>query len=196
LAESCLCLKDSGEISDGPYDINITNIGLVQVFCDQQTDGGGWTLIQRRTSPFSMSFDRKWVEYENGFGNSLGEFWLGNKILYELTKSPRELRVDLKSRENTNGYAVYSYFKVNGPDVKYRLEISGYRGNISDCGASSSWQQFATSDFDKGHCADDDNAGWWYTDCGCGDLNRQARPKWYSWKIANDDITFSEMKIR
>lgn len=142
-----------------------------------------------------MSFDRTWVEYENGFGNLAGEFWLGNKIIHELAKSPREVRIDLKSRENVTGYAVYPYFKVHGPIVKYRLEISGYHGNINDCGAPSSWQHFTTSS-SGGNCAVEDAAGWWYKDCGCGNLNRQTRPKWYSWRVANDNIVFSEIKIR
>ncbi|XP_073249852.1 angiopoietin-related protein 6-like [Porites lutea] len=142
-----------------------------------------------------------WVEYENGFGKPDSEFWLGNKVIHELSKRQVEVQIVLKSRSNLTGPAKYSCFKVHGRNDKYRLEISGYVGDIGDCASSSSGQDFSTVDFDNDatpnrDCADEDNAGWWYSDCGCGNLNRQSRPKWYFWKAGNDDIIYSEVKIR
>ena len=200
-AESCKSLKEAGTNLDGLHHINIPSIGSVQVFCDQSTDGGGWTVIQRRATPFSLSFERNWVEYENGFGKPDSEFWLGNKVIHELSKRQVEVQIVLKSRSNSTGPAKYSCFKVHGRNDKYRLEMSGYVGDIGDCALNSSRQYFSTVDFDNDatpnrDCADEENAGWWYSDCGCGNLNRQSRPKWYSWKAGNDDIIYSEVKIR
>ena len=100
-AESCKSLKEAGTNLDGLHHINIPSIGSVQVFCDQSTDGGGWTVIQRRATPFSLSFERNWVEYENGFGKPDSEFWLGNKVIHELSKKQVEVQIVLKSRKFT-----------------------------------------------------------------------------------------------
>lgn len=60
------------------------------------TDGGGWTVIQRRGVPIPEesagireSFARNWDEYEKGFGSLSGDFWLGKtfKPLYVLLYS-------------------------------------------------------------------------------------------------------------
>ncbi|KAH3768145.1 hypothetical protein DPMN_169357 [Dreissena polymorpha] len=44
----------------------------VQVYCDMDTDGGGWTIFQRRFNG-SVDFYRNFSDYENGFGNVAGE---------------------------------------------------------------------------------------------------------------------------
>ena len=68
---------------------------MSDVFCDQTTKGGGWTVFQKRLDG-SVNFYRGWADNKNGFGNLKGEFWLGLDKLYRLTKTKNMLRVDLE----------------------------------------------------------------------------------------------------
>ncbi|XP_077973463.1 uncharacterized protein LOC120337177 isoform X3 [Styela clava] len=73
------------ESSDKPF----------EVYCDLVTDGGGWTVFQRRMDG-TEDFYRGWDEYANGFGEKDKEMWLGLETIHQLTKNRSyELRVDL-----------------------------------------------------------------------------------------------------
>lgn len=68
---------------------------LLQVFCDMETSGGGWTIIQRRRSGL-VPFYQDWKQYKQGFGSIRGDFWLGNEHIHRLTRQPTRLRVELE----------------------------------------------------------------------------------------------------
>ncbi|XP_066270927.1 angiopoietin-2-like [Branchiostoma lanceolatum] len=63
-----------GQVSSGVHSIKSVNVdNPVSVYCDQATDGGGWTVIQRRFDG-SLEFFR-WIRaYQEGFGDSSGEY--------------------------------------------------------------------------------------------------------------------------
>jgi len=103
-----------------------------KVFCDQSTQGGGWAVFQKRFDG-SVDFYQNWTSYKDGFGNLVGEFWLGFDKIYQLTSSRRTaLRVDLGDFNGTSMYAEYDSFKVLGEEDSYELQLGNYSGiNIS-----------------------------------------------------------------
>ena len=102
------------------------------MFCDMTTDGGGWTVFQRRLDG-SVDFYLDWESYKNGFGDLNGEFWLGNDNLHRLTAADDvTLRVDLEDFDGDTRYAEYTTFKVGDEVDKYCLLIGGYSGTAGD----------------------------------------------------------------
>ena len=130
--KSCAELLRDGWNSSGVYTINPDGGNSIQVLCDMTTEGGGWTVFQRRLDG-SVDFYRGWESYKNGFGNLCGEFWLGNDNIHRLTDSDDVmLRVDLEDFEGNITYAEYTTFKVADEADKYRLLIRGYNGTAGD----------------------------------------------------------------
>ena len=107
--KNCAEVYKSGGITSGVYRIKPDGAGPdFEVFCDQETTGGGWTVVQKRLDG-SVLFDRGWSDYKNGFGNLDGEFWLGLEKIHRLTKSPSKLRVDLEDFYGKTSYAEYDF---------------------------------------------------------------------------------------
>ena len=206
----CLCIhKRSPDLSSGVFRITLTGVGSISVYCDMETDGGGWTVFQRRKEG-SVDFYRGWTDYENGFGNLRDDYWMGLARLYKLLQfnGENELRVDLKNYAGNSAYAKYSSFFVGSSSSKYRLSVSGYSGTAGDSLTSSNGMQFSTKDQDNdahvgGHCASARRAGWWFGSCGYSSLNGLFQSgtsgryiNWYHFPRSWASLLFSEMKFR
>nr|KAG5709988.1 hypothetical protein BaRGS_030064 [Batillaria attramentaria] len=88
-------------------------------------------VLQRRQDG-SVDFNRNWTDYENGFGDLNGEFWLGLSNMHRLTSSKNySLRVKLTDRNNIKAYALYDTFYIDGPDQYYTLHVAGYSGTAA-----------------------------------------------------------------
>ena len=69
-----------GATKSGVYLIHPPNIaqGPWKVYCDLQTEGGGWMVFQVRDDVLPKeNFMRSWEDYKVGFGDFDREFWLG-----------------------------------------------------------------------------------------------------------------------
>ncbi|GBN70841.1 Techylectin-5A, partial [Araneus ventricosus] len=120
-------LNESGVYTIWPEERNATSKPL-QVYCDMETDGGGWTVIQRRGKfPVQQDFYLDWESYKNGFGNISQEFWLGNENIQVLCRSECKMRIDFQDKNGEKSFALYQSFSL--PTSNYRLTISDYSGN-------------------------------------------------------------------
>ena len=128
----CQDLYLNGSTTNGVYLVYPDNEGPIQALCDMTTEGGGWTVFQRRMDG-SVDFYLGWEDYRMGFGNLNGEFWLGNDNLHRLTaNADMMLRVDLEDYDGVRKYAEYTTFSVADANDNYRLTIDGYNGTAGD----------------------------------------------------------------
>ncbi|XP_053400682.1 ficolin-3-like [Mercenaria mercenaria] len=92
------------------------------VYCDMDTDGGGWTVLQNRYNG-TVDFYRNFSEYENGFGALNGEFWLGLKIVQEMTyQGTTEFRLDVTTVDHVTFTETYQNFYL-GKGPHYTLHL-------------------------------------------------------------------------
>uniref|UniRef100_A0A8C7XY61 Fibrinogen-like 2a n=1 Tax=Oryzias sinensis TaxID=183150 RepID=A0A8C7XY61_9TELE len=163
--------------------------GTFEVFCNMESYGGGWTVIQQRLDG-SVSFNRTWAEYKKGFGNLRGEFWLGNDHIHLLTKAKdMTLRIELEDFEGVREYAKYDQFYVANEFLHYRLSISGYSGTAGNAISfnkhfNHDQKLFSTPDLDNdmypsGNCGAYYSSGWWFDACMSANLNGKYYHKRY-----------------
>ena len=209
---SCLELYQAGYRINGVYTIFPTSLtdGL-QVYCDMETDGGGWIVFQRRQDG-SVDFYRTWAEYQSGFGDLQNEFWLGNDILRDLTGSGQwRLRVDMEDWKSNKSWSSYGEFAVTGD--KYTLHVGSYDAQ-SPAGDSMPWhdgQSFSTKDQNNDprsgyNCAKLYEGAWWFNTCFQAHLNGKYYPQgevsypqgiqWSKWKGHRYSLKKCSMKIR
>ena len=126
--KNCAEVYKSGDKISGVHKIDPDGLGEFEVFCDQTTAGGGWTVFQKRYNG-AVDFFRAWNDYKRGFGNLNGEFWLGLDKIHRLTaRSSNKLRVDLEDLHGKTAFAEYGSFSVASERAKYLLGLGGYLG--------------------------------------------------------------------
>ncbi|XP_078382553.1 uncharacterized protein LOC144665226 isoform X4 [Oculina patagonica] len=210
--KNCATLYKSGKRNSGVYTINPDGSGTFDVFCDQTTAGGGWTVFQKRQDG-SVDFYLGWADYKRGFGNLNGEFWLGLEKIHRLTSSGQyKLRVDLEDFAGNTAYAEYGSFGVASEGNKYQLSMGSYSGTAGDSLAYHNGYPFTTkdqdNDSDSGNCALQFKGAWWYNSCHDSNLNGiyhhgqyfgTDSVTWYRWTPNNkyyESAKRAEMKIR
>nr|XP_020442055.1 angiopoietin-2-like isoform X1 [Monopterus albus] len=209
----CAEILRSGVTESGIYSIRLPNsTQTVKVFCEMQTRGGGWTVLQHRRNG-SVDFHRGWREYKIGFGEPSGEHWLGNDIIHKLTRSQEySLHIQLKDKEGNEVFSHYDHFYIDGEDNNYSLHAEGFTGTAGRTSSlTHTGTQFSTKDRDNDRCtckcAQLASGGWWFEACGPSNLNGIYYPasssvvryngiKWYYWKGPNLRATMTTMMVR
>ena len=211
--QDCSDLISNGNYTSNVYTITPRNGLSFDVYCDMNTDFGGWVVIQKRVNGF-VTFYRKWDDYVQGFGSLNGELWLGLSKIHQLTQSGHwVLRVDIEDFEGNAAYAIYNLFKLGDAASNYTLSIAAYQGTAGDSITgyhSLNNMQFSTYDRDndldsRKNCAVLDKGAWWYRSCTNSNLNglylgpssnSYTGVGWYHWKNSWQSLKKSEMKIR
>ena len=190
------------------YSVNPDGRGHFTVYSDMRTDGGGWTVFQRRPDG-SVDFYRGWNDYKAGFGQLNAEFWLGNDKIHRLTTSkPSSLRVELDDWNGVKVYAKYGKFNIGDEKGLYRLEVGSYSGTAGDSLAYQNNMAFTTKDrhydrVSRYNCAVKFTGAWWYNACHHSNLNGQylgdkSDSRGARWEHFRKGLSskFTEMKLR
>ncbi|KAK3579681.1 hypothetical protein CHS0354_000061 [Potamilus streckersoni] len=207
---NCKEVQCSGQNTTGIYTIYPADgSNGFSVRCDMDTEGGGWTVFQRRVNG-SVDFYRTWADYKSGFGNLNTEFWLSLDYIHKLTSQENTtLRVDLITPGPPihSSYALYSVFKVGDEKSSYGLKISGYSGVAGDSMYLHNGNKFSTRDKDNDlvgySCAKTFFGGWWYNYCHQSNLNGLYGSVKFGegiiWSTLSNfyvSMTFVEMKLK
>ncbi|GFS95574.1 techylectin-5A [Nephila pilipes] len=205
----CFEVLENGNNRSGVYTIyprnRLTSGKSVDVYCDMETDDGGWTVIQRRGDyPEQQDFYQNWTSYKNGFGDITRDFWLGNDNIYALSNQKvYEVRFDLQDAKGDHRYALYKSFWIDDEHASYALHINDYSGNAGDSMQYHDGYKFSTKDRNNNKCARMLKGGWWYLDWAHTNLNGIYKPgvnsvnniHWWRWH-ANDGLAGVEIKVR
>ena len=201
-------LLHKGYTEDAVYGINPDGNGNISALCDQNTNGGGWIILQRRLDG-SVDFYRDWNSYKEGFGELMSEFWLGNDNIHKITTQDSQLLIELKDFDNITAHASYETFHVGTETEKYIVQFAEFSGTAGD---STDWHKgmmFSTKDQDNdlkagGSCAQQYTGAWWYKACHRANLNGQHGYRniandqgitWYSWR-GYHSLKESAMKVK
>ena len=106
------------------YQIHQNILKVIQVYCNQTTGEGGWTVFQRRTDGVVCLFC-DWEHYKQGFGNLQNEFWLGNENIFALTlqglysrSRGKELRINMMNVKKVKKSVWHADLHINNATAK------------------------------------------------------------------------------
>ncbi|XP_052230476.1 fibroleukin-like isoform X3 [Dreissena polymorpha] len=136
-------------------------------------------IFQRRFDG-SVDFHRNFRNYEYGFGDVVGEHWLGLKYIYEITSNGYfQLRVNITRNDGRKAYDVYGNFRLQ-PGPRYTLNLGAQlkshgvepssdtfftTSSRTPVGSAFSTYDHDSDKFADGNCAELYKGGWWYNDC-------------------------------
>ncbi|XP_006866777.1 PREDICTED: angiopoietin-2 isoform X3 [Chrysochloris asiatica] len=203
----------SGLTTNGIYTLTFPNsTEEIKAYCDMESSGGGWTIIQRREDG-SVDFQKTWKEYKAGFGNPSGEYWLGNEFVSQVTNQKHYvLKIYLKDWEGNEAHSLYDHFYLSSEELNYRIHLKGLTGTAGKISSiSQPGNDFSTKDADNDKCickcSQMLTGGWWFDACGPSNLNGMYYPqkqntnkfngiKWYYWKGSGYSLKATTMMIR
>ena len=121
----------------------------------------------------SVSFERCWNEYVDGFGDVDGNFWLGLEAIHTLTDAePMSLQIDIVPFNIPAVSIPYQQIHVGDAASEYLLTISSRTSGFGTLYTSMNYHsgsKFSTYDRDNSNhssqCSVDYRTGWWFQNC-------------------------------
>ncbi|XP_013416444.1 ryncolin-4-like [Lingula anatina] len=137
------------------------------------TYDGDWLIIMRRYND-DVNFNQSWTSYKHGFGDPTNQFWIGNKVIYQLTNQNNySLQMDLLSCNGRYYYARWSLFRIGSEYQNYKVKdmlvesfnttntTKAVESLTNPLGAS-----FSTYDRARNtNCPISFGGGWWFRQC-------------------------------
>ncbi|ELU07168.1 hypothetical protein CAPTEDRAFT_143841, partial [Capitella teleta] len=214
--KNCNELLSRGKTHSGVYSIQRDTSHDMRVYCDMETDGGGWLVIQRRKDG-SQDFFLNWDDYAAGFGHLNDEFWIGfSHLLVVRGNNFNRFTAPLEPTPNKINITFYSISNLR--DLPFSIVcLRIVKFAILICLAWNSMtyhnvMKFSTRDSDNdahstGDCAKSCKGGWWYRKCHHSNLNGLYLQvngtfkgyngiHWGGMKSLSYSLEFSEMKMR
>jgi len=121
-------------------------------YCDQKTDGGGWTLLQHNgisrselwekytntSMKYQTDWAQNWANYKHGFGhvmcNGEADFWIGLDYMHALThpkmngRKMQTGRIDINDWDGEEYWGYYNKFIVMPEARNYQLIANRFTG--------------------------------------------------------------------
>ena len=173
------------------YIIQPKGLHQLVVYCEMNTTGGGWTVIQRNQKDTAVTWAESWSTYKYGFGNVRSEYWLGTEYIHQIAKQKvYQVRFVISDNANNIKFADYNLFSVEDEAHGYRLRLGSYAGTAGDAMTSDNPStmhdnmKFSTKDRDQDNysknCAYSYEGGWWFSSCYSVRLNFKGGMTWGS----------------
>uniref|UniRef100_UPI00398F8BD4 fibrinogen-like protein 1-like protein n=1 Tax=Pristiophorus japonicus TaxID=55135 RepID=UPI00398F8BD4 len=204
LHRDCKALNRFRPMPSGIYVIQPKGSPPLAVYCDMNTPGGGWVVLQKITKNSKVSFAEKWSTYQGTFGDVENDYWLGNDYIHLITKQAHyEVKFVLQNN-NKKIEIDYASFKVAGAKDNYTLSLGSPIGDKShddlikvDQNGSNDNMMFSTIDHDNDNdstknCAEQAGGGWWFDHCSSVILNS----KQIHWPDVCDDCQSATILIK
>ena len=145
IVDSCSNVHKHGRKENGFYSLSAGAVTRFTAYCDLGSEDTPWTVIQRRlygSEPVDYH-SKSWTDYKDGFKSDEMNFWLGNKHIHELTKTPHRLKIVITTEEFHTYMAVYENFSIQDETSGYQIQFGSYSGLLIFIMSCKLWSHFS-----------------------------------------------------